>query len=255
MRLLILSTLSLVLIPGFGNAMQSAEPKYPDASAVPADVKTVIPPKLLHTVDPEFSDKAREKEISGRCLISLIVDIKGMPQHESVVRCTDPVFELSSLVAARQYRFRPATRKDGTPVDVRTTVEVNYRMVGRELTTLVHFGVSAAPGTTPDLPGADGVYPLSKSVSPPGIVKFVDEGYGDAAFRVQGTGACDVVLTVSEKGKPSDPSVTHCEDPILQESAVASLMKSRYKPGTLKGVAVPVRASIHVEFGGFAPSK
>jgi hypothetical protein len=85
--------------------------------------------------------------------------------------------------------------------------------------------------------------------------RFSDEGYGSAAFWSPEKSACDVVLTISAKGKPSDPEVSHCETSSLEKPAVQSLLKSHYKPGSVNGKAVPVRASIHLECGGSPPTK
>jgi hypothetical protein len=86
------------------------------------------------------------------------------------------------------------------------------------------------------------------------MTSFVDEGYGDNAFMDAGKSACDIVLTISDKGKPSDPQVIHCERPALEKLAVQSLLKSHYKPGKMNGKAVPIRASVHLEYAD-APTK
>jgi hypothetical protein len=39
------------------------------------------------------------------------------------------------------------------------------------------------------------------------VIEFTDEGYGQMAFVYAGNSACDVVLTISERGKSSDPQV------------------------------------------------
>jgi hypothetical protein len=99
------------------------------------------------------------------------------------------------------------------------------------------------------VPDSDGVYPLTRSVTGPRVIEFSDKGYGQMAFAHEGNSSCDVVLTVSEKGKASDPQVTHCERPELEEPAVDSLLKSQYTPGFVNGKAVPMRGSIHLEYG------
>jgi hypothetical protein len=87
------------------------------------------------------------------------------------------------------------------------------------------------------------------------LEKFSDQGFKAAAFPLVGNPGCDVVLTISAKGKASDPVVTACDKPILEKSAVDSLLKSHYKPGMVNGKAVAVRASVRLEFGGFPATK
>ena len=67
--------------------------------------------------------------------------------------------------------------------------------------------------------------------------------------RITRTDACDVLLTISEKGKASEPKVAHCNRPELEKPAVESLLKSDYKPGMVNGKAVPMRGSIHLNYG------
>ena len=85
------------------------------------------------------------------------------------------------------------------------------------------------------------------------MIKFTDEGYGEAAFPLKGNGACDIVLTINAKGKASDPVVTHCDRPALEKPAIESLLKSHYKPGQVNGKAVAIRTSIHLELADLSP--
>jgi hypothetical protein len=81
------------------------------------------------------------------------------------------------------------------------------------------------------------------------LTKFSDEGYGNAAFIFAGNSPCDIVLTIDAKGNPSNAVVTQCEKPMLEKPAIDSLLKSKYKPGSINGKAVAIRASIHLEYG------
>ncbi|MGA9673129.1 MAG: energy transducer TonB [Terracidiphilus sp.] len=256
MRNIVPRTLYLTLIVAMSHAHAPAQQDIPASAAPTVDVNTMTPPKALNNVEAEFPPEARAKRINGRCLISLIVDVTGMPQNLRVVRCNDQAFEKNSLDAVTKYRFKPATRKDGTTIAVQISVEINYRRDdAKDPETLIRYGLFSPPGTTSDSPGTDGVYPLTKSVTPPAITKFSDEGYGNAAFPFPGNVACVAVLTISTKGKPSDPSITQCDKSILEKPAIASLLKSHYSPGTFNGAAVPVRMSVRLEFDGFYPTK
>jgi hypothetical protein len=189
-------------------------------------------------------------------MISIVVDAAGMPRKVTPIRCSDPAFEKESLKVVSQYTFKPGTQQDGTPVAVQIHVEVNYRSDGfKNPLIATSYRVSPAPGTISNEPGVDGVYPLGSKVTPPAFARFSDEGYGNQAFNLPGGGACDVVLTVDAKGNASDASTTKCETPAIEKVALKSLLKSLYQPGTLNGVAVPVRVLIHLEFGGIVPSK
>jgi TonB family protein len=245
-----------VIIASNGQAQQPMQQMGTAAPVPEVDVKTMTPPRALNSVEAEIPPDARAKEINGRCAISVIVDVTGKPRNLKVVRCSDPAFEKGSLDAATKYRFQPATRRDGTPIAVQIFIEVGYvTSAGGYPRTKVLYGLFSPPGTTSDVPGADGVYPLTKSVTPPAITGLLDRGFGNAAFIFPGNAACVVVLTISAKGKPSDPSITQCDRPVLEKPAIATLLQSRYTPGALNGAAVPVRMSVRLVFDGDYPTK
>ena len=85
-------------------------------------------PQPLNRIEAEYSDKARREKLSGAVLISLIVDTHGMPQNLRLVRSLEPSLDQNALYAVDRYRFKPAMKKDGTPVPVMITVEVDFRV-------------------------------------------------------------------------------------------------------------------------------
>jgi TonB family protein len=84
-------------------------------------------PILLVAPVVEYTDQARKAGISGVCLISVIVDSHGLPGYAHVIRSLDSGLDKNALVAVSRYRFKPAM-KDGEPVSVMITIEVNYRL-------------------------------------------------------------------------------------------------------------------------------
>jgi periplasmic protein TonB len=85
-------------------------------------------PQPLNSVEAEFSDEARRAKYQGVCLISIIVDVHGNPVDPHVVRPLGMGLDEKALEAVRKYRFKPAMKRDGTPVPVMITVEVNFRL-------------------------------------------------------------------------------------------------------------------------------
>jgi TonB family protein len=225
----------------------------------------ITPPELLSTVEAEYPDDARSQHINGLCMVRIVVDVQGNPQNVSIIHCTDSVFEQNSLNAARQYRFKPAATQEGKPVAVAMFIQTQFHLmdlpfrhrmskaeVNREVSKPIDYGFIPQRGGTSE-PDSDGVFPLTRNVTGPRVIQFSDEGYGLTAFAYEGSGACDIVLTVSTKGKATDPQVTRCERPELEKPAVASLLKSQYKPGMVHGKEVPMRGTIHLEYGGISP--
>lgn len=87
----------------------------------------VTSPVLLNRVEPHYSSEARSKEIQGSCLYTVIVDRQGMPRRIRVIRSLDPALDENGAEAIERYRFKPAM-KDGEPVPVLVTVEINFRL-------------------------------------------------------------------------------------------------------------------------------
>jgi TonB family protein len=87
----------------------------------------ISPPVPLISPEAKFSDAARRAKYQGICLISFIVDQNGLPQDFRVVKPLDYGLTDQSIEAVKRYRFKPAMR-NGEPVPVRITVEVNFRL-------------------------------------------------------------------------------------------------------------------------------
>jgi len=87
----------------------------------------VSAPQVIYSVDPEFSDEARRAKYQGICVVSVIVDAQGNPQHVKVVRPLGMGLDEKAVEAVRQYRFKPAYYQ-GHPVAVEVNVEVNFRI-------------------------------------------------------------------------------------------------------------------------------
>jgi TonB family protein len=109
----------------------------PDASGKYHIGDGVSAPRFIYSVDPEFTDKARHKKLSGTCTIGMLVDETGRPQDVHIVksiavsataklRSTAEGLDANAVEAARQYRFTPATYQ-GKPVPVEITVEIYFR--------------------------------------------------------------------------------------------------------------------------------
>jgi TonB family protein len=85
-------------------------------------------PVLVYSVPATYSGNARRSRISGSCLVSAIIDVKGIPQNVHIVKSLDLSLDQNAVAAIKQYRFKPAM-KDGTiPVPVMVTIEVDFRL-------------------------------------------------------------------------------------------------------------------------------
>jgi len=88
----------------------------------------VSAPKGLFQPDPEYSEEARKAKWQGTVVLSLIVDEKGMPEELKVVRALGLGLDQKAIEAVTKWRFKPGM-KDGKPVAVQATIEVNFRLL------------------------------------------------------------------------------------------------------------------------------
>jgi TonB family protein len=104
--------------PGSGGGMSNAI-RLPPGTA---------PPRPIYLPNPEYSDEARKKKIQGVVLISLTVNEQGQPTDLHVEKSLGYGLDERALACVAQYRFQPATKRDGTPVAAHIVVEVSYRL-------------------------------------------------------------------------------------------------------------------------------
>ncbi|MGA8729376.1 MAG: energy transducer TonB [Terracidiphilus sp.] len=87
----------------------------------------VSAPQIIHSVDPQFTDQARQADYQGTVSIQLIIDSQGNPQDIRVVHHLGMGLDEKAEEAVRQYRFRPAMYQ-GHPVAVQMIVNVDFRL-------------------------------------------------------------------------------------------------------------------------------
>ena len=87
----------------------------------------VTPPKGISMPQPEYSDYARRKKISGSVLLGMIVQPDGTVRSVQVTRSLEKSLDQKAIEAVNKWKFQPAT-KDGLPVAVRVEAEVTFRI-------------------------------------------------------------------------------------------------------------------------------
>jgi TonB family protein len=254
MKSLFAAVLTFAVLSGFvfqnaSLAKEAAEPRSEHTKT-----SGINPPVPLNTPEAEFSDEARRRALEGDCLLSLIVDIYGNPQNIQILKCADAVFNQPSLDSVSRYRFKPATRPDGTPVPFPIQVTVSFRLFdGERSKSGVIYKIQNPVGNEISKPDPDGVFPLTEEMRPPVLSKFVDQGFSTSASSLSKTAAlsnqpyCNVLLSIDVKGRPFNPKA-ECNDAALEKPAVDSLLQSHYKPGELNGSKLPIRISVHLKF-------
>lgn len=94
------------------------------------DPPALVPPKVLHKVDPRYTSEARRANIQGTVLLKALIDERGTPTQISVLSPIGFGLDERAMEAMRDWRFRPALQ-DGKPVASQTVVAVDFRLFHR----------------------------------------------------------------------------------------------------------------------------
>jgi len=88
----------------------------------------VTAPIVLYKKEPEYSEEARKAKYQGTVVLYIEVDPSGRAVNPKVVRSLGLGLDEKALEAVRQWKFKPGY-KDGKPVTVAATIEVNFRLL------------------------------------------------------------------------------------------------------------------------------
>lgn len=99
----------------------------PGAAAVKVG-NGVNPPKLTTKREPEYRPLPLFARWQGSAVLSIVVGKDGSPYGWRVVRGLGLGLDEQAVAAVRGWRFAPAQR-NGDPVSVEATIEVNFRLL------------------------------------------------------------------------------------------------------------------------------
>jgi TonB family protein len=122
---------------------QRAHLRAPGAMRVGGDVR---PPRLLHKVEPQYTDEARRARVSGIVIVEALIDRSGVVRDAMALKPLPFGLAESAIAAVKQWLFEPGTL-NGQPVDVIFNVTVNFKIDGSR--TPAPEEVSAPPPPPP----------------------------------------------------------------------------------------------------------
>jgi TonB family protein len=195
-------------------AVVAQEPVYQPGNGV-------TDPVLTHEVKPNYTADAMRRKIQGDVELSAVVLKDGTVGDTHVTRTLDPDLDREAEKAAKQWRFKPAT-KNGEPVNVSVTIQMTFRL--RE----------------------DPIYrPPFGGVTAPKAVKTVDPEYEDSARQERIQGIVELEGVAEPDGTVTGIHVVKSLDERLDRQAMKALTEWRFTPAQKDGKAV--RAFVRVE--------
>jgi TonB family protein len=85
-----------------------------------------IPPRIISKTEPQYSAQASAAGIQGKVVLQLEVGTDGFAHNLQILKTLGSL-DQRAMEAVRLWRFQPGT-KDGRPVTVSGTVEVDFRL-------------------------------------------------------------------------------------------------------------------------------
>jgi TonB family protein len=98
--------------------------KGPDVDRVGREITA---PRLIRKIDPEYSEEGRIAKFEGSVILYAEIDPDGVPQNIEVRRGVGLGLDEKAVEAVRKWRFKPGL-KEGRPVTVAATIQVNFRL-------------------------------------------------------------------------------------------------------------------------------
>src|SRR5262249_10534850 len=87
----------------------------------------VTAPQATKTVNPRYTDAARQAGTQGSVQLSGIVETDGSIGSIAAVKGLDPELDEQVVQALSQWRFKPG-QKDGADVRVRVSIEMTFTL-------------------------------------------------------------------------------------------------------------------------------
>jgi TonB family protein len=130
-RVVVLSALSAALV-GAALWISSALPLAAADSSTRVEIYKVgeggvMAPRLIDKVEPAYSAEASEAKLEGTVILAVEVHPDGRIHNARVTKALGKGLDEQAIAAVERWRFSPAL-KDGKPVAVAATVEVNFRL-------------------------------------------------------------------------------------------------------------------------------
>jgi TonB family protein len=200
---------------------------------------------LIYKPDPVYPEIAKAAHVQGAVVLHALISKTGT--IESLHAISGPqMLQGSAMDAVRQWTYKPYLL-NGQPVEVETTITVNYT-----------FGEDSAetPGQAPSAEDI-GVAPklIGGAVSAPMVIYQVNPGYSEQARAAKFSGVVLVNLWVDQNGNPTHVHIVRGVGMGLDEKALEAVSQYKFKPAMEDGKPVMVQLNIEVNFRIFDPPK
>ena len=185
----------------------------------------VSAPSLLHKVEPQYAVEARRARLEGTVVLSVVVGTDGKAHELKVIRSLGLGLDEAAIAAVKEWQFRPG-EKEGKPVNVQATIQVNFRLLEtgqKGVTSLARVEFRTLSGATRPF--------VAKSVFPP-----LSSDDGDATMTV--------TFDVDPQGNAIGIHVDKASDDVWASEVTAVLSHWKFIPGSAFGAPLPISCTM-----------
>ncbi|HWG18609.1 MAG TPA: TonB family protein [Acidobacteriaceae bacterium] len=212
---------------------------------------------IISQPPPAYPEIAKAAHVQGVVVLHAIISKDGTVEKLTVVS-GPPMLTQSAMDAVQKWTYHPYL-VNGQPVEVETTINVNYTFGGDDRSS----SRTAIPDAQDPIPATDAsgqpVHKIGAGVIPPAVLYEIDPEFSDEAkARVKEAGKDSkfegtvlVQLIVNDDGRPENVHVVRGVGMGLDEKAVEAVRQYRFRPAMENGNPVPVLLNVQVNFKSF----
>jgi TonB family protein len=240
LALSIVTTGLLTLAIG-ATGVKGEEPQRTRIRQTDAVPSRVIPPRVLESPAPEYTDEAIFAKVEGTVILEGHVDGQGRLSGLRVVKGLGYGLDEKAIQAVQAWRFSPAL-DNGKPVAAITQIDVDFHSPHTK-------GMIACGSCHKSSAGNAGVPArIGAGMHPPVVVSRVEPDYTIEAREIRYQGKVVLEAIVHQDGSLVVSKVVQGLDHGLTEKAIEALQQWKFKPGMRNGKPVTVSLNIEVNF-------
>jgi len=195
-------------------------------------------------VDPIYPGVAGPPHIQGTVVLDVRVNSLG--DVEEVVRISGPpTLAPTAIAAVKQWKYIPYMR-DGAPISVVTTVQLNFSLKANESGGIVVEPSASQDSSPPRIPLPRRIR-VSSGVSQGLLEKKIAPEYPPDARDARIQGAVVLRAVIDKEGNVSTLELVSGH-PALAPAAIEAVRQWKYRPYLLNGQAIEVDTTIQVNF-------
>jgi TonB family protein len=127
-RILSLLVAGFFVFATLGAAQDGAKGPAREGGKTAAKSEDVTKPEVLTKVQPKYPEEAKKNGIQGAVVVKAKIDKQGDVVDAVAAETPDPDLAKAAIEAVKQWKFKPALDKKGKPVEVKTSVTINFKL-------------------------------------------------------------------------------------------------------------------------------